>query len=489
MIGLGLLILHVVIYSSIGICLYALRQRLSLIPLYFYLGILQVYVSIMSSFYIIDLGWGIQVGGGSIVYSAVIWSVMLLYIMERDPDLTKMVIYSLVAIQFVFLLVYPLIVLVLESTVVINPLLIPSEIFQTSFWIFVVGNLLALIELLTMIFLLERLTHSYQKIPPTILVVIVYIITLLVDGVLFPLFAFPVTLSISVVQGIASIITKMLLGVFFSITMLVAITILKPKFTEGVNGVTIRMADLFSLPKRDVVVALQTVEENRNMVRILLNLLSHDIANHNQSILTYLELLEEQNGDIIDSPNLKAAKQVVWETTDLVSNILDLNRIQSGPLQSEDVALDTVFSRALERVQRTYATVMIVVLNLEVLKGVSVNVHSLLNAVLYNVIANAIKHRNPENSEVILDLTIEKDEKYVTLGIGDRGPGIPDADKPLLFESLHTSEKTGIGLSIVKAILTRFHSHIWVENRPESPEDFSKGSVFFLKMPRGSIDN
>ena len=200
MIGLGLLILHVIIYSAIGIGLYSLRHRLSLIPFYFYLGILQVYVSIMSSFYIIDIGFGIQVGGGNIVYSAVIWSVMLLYIMERDPDLTKMVIYSLVAIQFVFLLVYPLIVIVLESAVVVNPLMIPSAVFQTSFGIFIVGNILALIELISMIFLLEHATGKFPRIPPTLLVVIIYIITLLIDGVLFPLFAFPVTLSISVVQ-------------------------------------------------------------------------------------------------------------------------------------------------------------------------------------------------------------------------------------------------------------------------------------------------
>ena len=193
--------------------------------------------------------------------------------------------------------------------------------------------------------------------------------------------------------------------------MLVAIRNHKPKITEGVNGVTIRMAELFSLPKREVVVALQTAEDTRNMVRLLLNLLSHDIANHNQSILTYLELLEDQNAEIKDSPTITAAKQVVWETTDLVRNILDLNKVQSGLLQSEDVALNAMFARALERVQKTFATIKITVLNIDVLNEVVVHVHPLLVAVLYNVIANAIKHRNPDSSEVVIDLIIKEEKK------------------------------------------------------------------------------
>jgi signal transduction histidine kinase len=441
----------------------------------------------MSSFYVIDLGWGIQVGGGNIVYSAVIWCVMLFYITERDPDLTKMVIYSLVAIQALFLVLYPLILAVLSSSVTINPLMIPSAIFETSFWIFVVGNVLALIELMAMIFLLEGASRKWPTFPPSLLVISIYVLTLLVDGVLFPLFAFPVTQSISVVQGFASVVNKLLLGVFFSMMMLVAIVILKPKFTEGPDGVTLPFSKLFTLPKRDVVLALRTAEENKAMLRLLLDLLSHDIINYDQSLLTYLDLIQTRNQrlDQATSDLLTDAQQVVWESTDLVNNMLSLNKVQDEPIRAEPVSLVDAFDRALERTKRTFATLTVSVENREALQGVTVNVHPLLAAVLYNVLSNAVKYRQEGKTKVVIDLSLKEEERSVVLGVGDRGSGIPDEKKASLFDGLKTREQKGLGLAIVRAILTRFHSEIWVENRPESPTDYTQGSVFYLRLPKG----
>jgi len=485
MIGILLLILHVLAYSSLGIALYALRSRVSLIPFYLYLGVLQVFVSMMSTFYIIDLGWGIQVGGGNIVYSAVIWSVMLLYIMDRDPDLTKMVILSLVAVQAVFLFLYPLFYTVLESTVVINPLLIPADVFQTSFWIFIVGNILSLFELVAMVFLLEWASKKWSRIPAWLLVITVYIFTLLVDGVLFPLFAFPVTLSISVVQGMASIINKLLLGILFSLTMLVAIALLKPKFTEDPYGRTIRFADLLTLPKKDVVLALRNAEENQAMVQLMLDLLSHDIKNYNQSAHMFLEIIEAHNPDLDKKTklNIENAKLILKESIDTVSNILILNRIQDGVIQLDSIDLGELFDVALKRVETTYATVSIDVQNRQALDNVTLGSHTLLTEVLYNILANAIKHRRDEATHVFIDLSLKRQKQHIVFGIGDKGPGIPEARKEEIFQRFQKRGQKGVGLSIVRQILARLHSEVWVENRAESLDDYSKGSVFYLKIP------
>ncbi|MFW9919176.1 MAG: sensor histidine kinase [Candidatus Thorarchaeota archaeon] len=486
MLGFGFLILHVIIYSSIGVFLYAMRGHLSLIPFYMFLGILQVYVSIMSSFYVIDLGFGIQVGGGNIVYAAVIWSIMLLYIMERDPELTKMVVYGLIAIQIVFLLVYPLIYFTLESTVSINPLMIPSEIFQTSFWIFIIGNLLALVELLAMVYVLERLSTRFPKTPPSVLVIITYILTLLADGILFPLLAFPATQSISVVQGIASILNKLFLGFLFSITMLIAIFILKPKFTMTMDGPRLSLSDLFSLPKREVVDALRRSEEDRKMIHLLLSLLSHDITNHNQSLQTYLELIEMQNPNI-DEKSLhiiKSAKQVVWESTDLVRNVLSLNQVQEESMKAVPVSLATKFDKALERTQRTYATVALKVNNRNSIENINVLMHPLLVDVLYNILSNSIKHRNEREDHVEIDLSLQEMENFYIFGIADRGPGIPDEIKTIVLASVKPEGQRGLGLSIVKSILLRFNAEIWIENISGTPNGHAKGTIVYIKMPK-----
>ncbi len=488
MLGFALLVLHVVIYSSLGIAFYALRSRLSLIPFYLFLGTLQVYVSLMSSFYVIDIGFGIQVGGGNIVYSAVIWSVMLFYIMERDTDLTKMVIYSLTAIQIIFILVYPMFYLAIESDEIINPLLVPSEIFQTSFGIFVVGNLLALLELIAMVFVLQRLSQKYPRIPPVILVILTYIMTLLADGVLFPLFAFPITQSISVVQGISSVLNKLVLGVLFSLMMFIAIQILGPKFATPFTGAKGSISEIFRLPKRDVIAALHKAEENRRMIRLLMSLLGHDLSNYNQSLLLYLGMIEKANLGLDEETlaMIHNSKQMVWESTNLVNNILSLNKVQDAILVPEPVDVSQLFDKALERTKKAYAYKNIIIHGREHLQDVYALAHPLLSDVFYNVLSNAIKHNHPNMTEITIDLIVQEKGRYWIIGLADNGPGIPDSMKTTIFELQNAGKQQGLGLSLVKTILQKIRSDIWVENRPESPEDHTTGAVFYIKMPKSS---
>ncbi|MBE0525395.1 MAG: hypothetical protein IH631_00530, partial [Candidatus Thorarchaeota archaeon] len=232
MIGITILILHVLIYAGSGIILYSLRSRLSLIPFYLYIGILQVFTSLMSSFYVLDIGYGIEVGGGSIVYAAVIWSVMLIYIVERDLPTIKMVLLGIVVIQFIFLVLYPTYGFLLSFDGASNPLAIPSRLFEISFGIFWIGNLLALFEMVLMVFLLEKVKVTFQKIPAIVNVVIVYILMLVLDSLLFPFIAFPIVQSISIVQGLASIVSKLLLGILYGAMLAIASFILDSKYIK-----------------------------------------------------------------------------------------------------------------------------------------------------------------------------------------------------------------------------------------------------------------
>ena len=43
----------------------------------------------------------------------------------------------------------------------------------------------------------------------------------------------------------------------------------------------------------------------------------------------------------------------------------------------------------------------------------------------------------------------------------------------------------GLGLSLVKKIIGNYNGHIWVENRVLN--DYSKGSVFVILMPKEEI--
>jgi signal transduction histidine kinase len=108
---------------------------------------------------------------------------------------------------------------------------------------------------------------------------------------------------------------------------------------------------------------------------------------------------------------------------------------------------------------------------------------SLLNAMIDNLLANAIKF-SPIGS--VVRLTAEPRETEVRLCVLDHGPGIPAAEAPLLFKKfsrLRTAPTageptTGLGLYIVRTMAERMGARVGFAQNPDS------GSVFFIDLPR-----
>jgi signal transduction histidine kinase len=79
----------------------------------------------------------------------------------------------------------------------------------------------------------------------------------------------------------------------------------------------------------------------------------------------------------------------------------------------------------------------------------------LLTQAIANLLENALRHC-PQGTLITLEGRIESGHPTVT--VADTGPGIPDADKPRVFDRLYRVEKSrttqgnGLGLSLVKAV-------------------------------------
>ncbi|MEW5819134.1 MAG: PAS domain-containing sensor histidine kinase [Cyanobacteriota bacterium] len=103
-----------------------------------------------------------------------------------------------------------------------------------------------------------------------------------------------------------------------------------------------------------------------------------------------------------------------------------------------------------------------------------------ITRVLINLIHNAIAYTH-DNSEI--EISISKDDEFVTVSIKDDGYGIPESDLEKIFELYYTSSKkfrkvgTGLGLYLSKQIISAHGGKIWVESELE------KGSNFCFKLP------
>lgn len=105
-----------------------------------------------------------------------------------------------------------------------------------------------------------------------------------------------------------------------------------------------------------------------------------------------------------------------------------------------------------------------------------------LKQVFINLISNGVKF-NRKDGKVWVNLTEDKDK--VTVTVKDNGIGIKKEDLPLIFERLYRGDRSrrkiegnGIGLTIVKKILTLHSAFIDVES------EYGKGSSFKISFNR-----
>ncbi len=110
-----------------------------------------------------------------------------------------------------------------------------------------------------------------------------------------------------------------------------------------------------------------------------------------------------------------------------------------------------------------------------------------MDHILYNLIENAIKYNLPEGSVLV---RLEAGEDWVRLRVEDTGIGIPEADRPNIFERFYRVDKarsreaggSGLGLSIVHdAVLAHGGSITVGQDKPQ-------GTVCPVQFPRATSE-
>jgi signal transduction histidine kinase len=175
----------------------------------------------------------------------------------------------------------------------------------------------------------------------------------------------------------------------------------------------------------------------------------------------------------------------VQHITDLVSDLLDLGRIESGVDTTQESTPISVLARYAVEGLRTSAEAKDVELEarlpdgLPLVSGDPIRLRQMIG----NLLENAIKY-TPAGGRV--EIEAESEDHQVILRVTDSGPGIPPADQPYLFDKFYRgsnvakdSPGTGLGLSIVKSIVDHHDGRIWVESK------LGEGTTFTVVLPAG----
>lgn len=97
---------------------------------------------------------------------------------------------------------------------------------------------------------------------------------------------------------------------------------------------------------------------------------------------------------------------------------------------------------------------------------------------LINLLDNAVAVL-PEGGTIDIDISLNDEKDNVFIRLSDNGPGIPESDKPRLFEPYFSTKKTGtgLGLAIVSTIISDHNGYIRVHNNQPC------GTVFTIELP------
>ncbi|MCF8304547.1 MAG: HAMP domain-containing histidine kinase [Bacteroidales bacterium] len=219
-----------------------------------------------------------------------------------------------------------------------------------------------------------------------------------------------------------------------------------------------------------------------------LGIAAHDLRNPIGLVISYADfLLEEAYDKLTDDERLmlERIQSSAEFMINLINDLLDVSRIESGKLELNLQAVDLVDliknNVELNQVLAEKKSITISFEHLEKIPPVKVDARK-IEQVLNNLISNAVKFSHPGSS---VKLDIFRDSKHVNVSVTDYGQGIPKEERPKLFKTFSRTSvqatggerSTGLGLVIARNIIMGHGGDIWVES------EVGKGSTFYFSIP------
>jgi two-component system sensor histidine kinase MprB len=195
---------------------------------------------------------------------------------------------------------------------------------------------------------------------------------------------------------------------------------------------------------------LAALQESARSQRQLVSDASHELRTPLTSLRTNIEVLARDR-NMADEEREKLLNDVVSqlsEMTALVTELVELARGETQPVESEDVRLDLLVEEVVARAKRDFPQVEFVSdLQPTELHGVP---NTIARAVS-NLLDNAAKWSPPGGK---VEVSVRDGQVIVR----DQGPGIEDDDLPYIFDRFYRAPAarklpgSGLGLAIVKQV-------------------------------------
>jgi PAS domain S-box-containing protein len=221
-----------------------------------------------------------------------------------------------------------------------------------------------------------------------------------------------------------------------------------------------------------------------------LSTMSHEIRTPMNTILGMTSVLAEADLPAEQAQALQAIEIAGANLMGLLSDILDLSRIEAGGLIMEEKACDILgLARELVEMMRPDAARKDLAIAVDVQAALPARLFvspDRLRQVLVNLLGNAVKFT--EHGGIVLEVGREEHPEtgpLLRLAVRDTGIGIAPEKREAIFErftqinaaSNRQFGGVGLGLAICRKLVDLMGGRLWVDSQP------GQGSVFTLTLP------
>jgi PAS domain S-box-containing protein len=215
--------------------------------------------------------------------------------------------------------------------------------------------------------------------------------------------------------------------------------------------------------------------------------ISHDLRSPLRAVDGFSLILLDDYADKLDEEG-KRLLNVVRDNTcrmgQLIDDMLKFSRTGRLEMTPSNIDMEKLVREVVEELQTSVTQIPNLQFEIERIPDASGD-SAMMRQVFVNLLSNAIKFsRNMKAPSIRVGGSIERDEAVYYVKDNGVGFDMEKADKLFgVFQRLHSMEEfegTGIGLAIVKRIVTRHGGRVWAQSK------LNEGATLYFALPVSS---
>ncbi len=243
-----------------------------------------------------------------------------------------------------------------------------------------------------------------------------------------------------------------------------------------------------------ILIIMRDISREKHLAHLRADFISN-VTHELKTPLTSIQLFTESISlnRIKSQAQKKEYLQIILRETEslkrMINNILDFSKEEKGKLNYnfQEVNVTALVNDAIQDLEYWLSEKKFTLIR-EIDDEVTATVDpAALKQAIINLLNNAIKFSR-SRKEILVSL--KKEEEMILIQVEDKGIGIPEDQKELIFQPFYRVEQknaeeisgTGLGLSVVKDIVTAHHGKIKVESR------LNEGSTFTIRF-KSTLEN